>query len=154
MGVTDNINITEIVINYIYLSVFIITKNTITIMGNIENTQSEPKNNVNNEITQTVKVILTWIPSALNKKDNKSLIELETPINTIKIGFWKYLKEILVNNGKSDVVRFSIENVLTKYEEGKPVYSSVWIGDGSDEISSRYLLTKNHIEIIAFESND
>lgn len=91
---------------------------------------------------EVVKVILTWIPTANNLIDNKVTINCNVSTSIINKGFWEHLKTVLKEHGKSIKVNFMIQNVHASYNEGKPVYKTVWIGAGNDEISSRYFTSK------------
>ena len=104
-------------------------------------------------------ITLTWIPSSKTQRKDKSAksetYDFSMPKAQIEgRGFWEALRNKLSASGKSPDVSFVLEEVLTKFQDGKPVYTTLFLGSapGDNVFKEHKLENESYVRVSAFES--
>lgn len=108
--------------------------------------------NITDDINTTHNIILTWIPHYKAVNVNSDTYSLTLTSSEVRNNLWGLLRKKLIEEGKLNDVSWFLEDVLTKYENGQPVYDTMFIGSpNNDIIKSQKLISKNLIKIQAIE---
>lgn len=127
-------------------------------MGNSQDIESGNQEE-QTTIQGTIDVTLAWIPSIRTQRENpNATIEIFTFTPTrhqVEKGLWSFLGGKLVEANKAtsfENINFVLENVLTKYEDGNPVFGDLFLGIPDDSITRTHkLYEKSEFRVKALE---